>query len=103
VFGFQEASDLVKNGVDLITKSSTDTQKNVYKEAKKKNYKALFIIHQYVSLDNFERVSEAQPSKETWDNLDKAYAKATKVKKVRLKTHKPRYKLLQMEGKDGIA
>jgi hypothetical protein len=97
VFGFQEVWDLVKNGVDLITESSTSTQKTTYKEAKKKDYKALFLIHQCVSPGNFER-----PSKETRDNLDKAYARGTKVKKVRLHTYKYQYELLQMEEKDSV-
>ncbi|MCI31355.1 hypothetical protein A2U01_0052567, partial [Trifolium medium] len=84
VFGFQDVWDLVHNGVKPVTESSCDAQKATYKELKKKDYKALFIIHQCVSLDNFERVGDAQSSKEAWDNLEKAYGGATKVKKVRL-------------------
>ncbi|MCI00852.1 hypothetical protein A2U01_0021874, partial [Trifolium medium] len=81
VFGFQDVWDLVQGGVEPITESSSDAQKATFKELKKKDYKALFIIHQCVSPDNFERVGDAQSSKEAWDNLEKVYGGATKVKK----------------------
>ncbi|KAK2359039.1 hypothetical protein QL285_096166 [Trifolium repens] len=102
VFGFQDVWDLVQGGVEPVTESSTDAQKAIHKELKKKDYKALFIIHQCVNPDNFERVGDAQSAKEAWDNLEKAYGGATKVKKVRLQTHKRQYELLQMEEKESI-
>ncbi|WJX25474.1 hypothetical protein P8452_14509 [Trifolium repens] len=102
VFGFQDVWDLVQGGVEPVTESSTDAQKAVHKELKKRDYKALFIIHQCVNPDNFERVGDAQSAKEAWDNLEKAYGGATKVKKVRLQTHKRQYELLQMEEKESV-
>ncbi|MCI24713.1 hypothetical protein A2U01_0045899, partial [Trifolium medium] len=70
-----------KNYDNWFTDSSTVAQKATFKELKKKDYKALFIIHQCVSPDNFERVGDASSAKEAWDNLEKAYGGATKVKK----------------------
>ncbi|KAK2397922.1 hypothetical protein QL285_059445 [Trifolium repens] len=102
VFGFQDVCDLVQGGVEPVTEYSTDVQKAIHKELKKKDYKALFIIHQCVNPDNFERVGDAQSTKEAWDNLEKAYGGATQVKKVRLQTHKRQYELLQMEEKESI-
>ncbi|GAU31479.1 hypothetical protein TSUD_386430 [Trifolium subterraneum] len=93
VFGFQDVWDLVQSGVEPITDAS---------KLKKKDYKALFIIHQCVSPDNFERVGDAISSKEAWDNLEKAYGGATKVKKVRLQTYKRQFELLQMEEKESV-
>ncbi|GAU32405.1 hypothetical protein TSUD_220940 [Trifolium subterraneum] len=52
--------------------------------------------------DNFERVGDASSSKEAWDNLEKAYGGATKVKKVRLQTYKRQFELLQMEEKESV-
>ncbi|GAU43218.1 hypothetical protein TSUD_301050 [Trifolium subterraneum] len=92
VFGFQDVWDLVQSGVEPITDASSSTEKATFKELKKKDYKALFIIHQCVSPDNFERVGDALSSKEAWDNLEKAYGGATKVKNVRL----------QMEEKESV-
>ncbi|GAU45882.1 hypothetical protein TSUD_401080, partial [Trifolium subterraneum] len=102
VFGFQDVWDLVSSGVEPITESSSDVQKATFKVQKKRDYKALFIIHQCVSPDNFERVGDAQSSKEAWDNLEKAYGGATKVKKVRLQTYKRQFELLQMEEKESV-
>ncbi|GAU47720.1 hypothetical protein TSUD_285070 [Trifolium subterraneum] len=102
VFGFQDVWDLVSSGVEPITESSSDVQKATFKEQKKRDHKALFIIHQCVSPDNFERVGDAQSSKEAWDNLEKAYGGATKVKKVRLQTYKRQFELLQMEEKESV-
>ncbi|GAU50018.1 hypothetical protein TSUD_331710 [Trifolium subterraneum] len=102
VFGFQDVWDLVQSGVEPITDTSTDVEKATFKELKKKDYKALFIIHQCVSPDNFERVGDALSSKEAWDNLEKAYGGATKVKKVRLQTYKRQFELLQMEEKESV-
>ncbi|GAU51255.1 hypothetical protein TSUD_412480, partial [Trifolium subterraneum] len=100
VFGFQDVWDLVQSGVEPITDASSDVEKATFKELKKKDYKALFIIHQCVSPNNFEIVGDALLSKEAWDNLEKAYGGATKVKKVRLQTYKRQFELLQMEEKE---
>jgi hypothetical protein len=51
VFGYQDVMDQVTNGVEPITESSTDAEKATHKELKKKDFKALFIIHQSVSPD----------------------------------------------------
>ncbi|GAU24164.1 hypothetical protein TSUD_83990 [Trifolium subterraneum] len=48
VFGFQDVWDLVSSGVEPITESSSDVHKATFKEQKKRDYKALFIIHQCV-------------------------------------------------------
>ncbi|MCH97800.1 hypothetical protein A2U01_0018796, partial [Trifolium medium] len=81
VFEFQDVWDMVSNGVEPIAANASEAEKVIYGELKKRDYKALFIIHQCVSPDNFEKVGDAQPSKEAWDNLAKAYGGDTKVKK----------------------
>ncbi|GAU15419.1 hypothetical protein TSUD_44560 [Trifolium subterraneum] len=47
-------------------------------------------------------IGDALSSKEAWDNLEKAYGGATKVKKVRLQTYKRQFELLQMEEKESV-
>lgn len=49
--------------------------------------------------ENFERVGDVVSSKEAWDILKKPYANANNVKKMRLRTHKRRYELLQRKRK----
>ncbi|WJX18783.1 hypothetical protein P8452_08547 [Trifolium repens] len=103
VFGYLDVMDQVTNGVVPITDSSTDAEKATHKELKKKDFKALFIIHQSVNPDIFEKVSDSQSSKEAWDVLSVAYGGDEKVKKVRLQTHKREYELIQMEEKETVS
>ena len=94
VFCCQDLWDLVKEGVTLIVEDATDQEKTAFKELRKKDYKALFIIHQCVDSDNFEKVSDVESSKEAWEILEKSFGGAEKVKEVRLQTHKRAYELL---------
>ncbi|RDX87993.1 hypothetical protein CR513_30472, partial [Mucuna pruriens] len=66
IFGFQEV------------------QQAVYRESKKKDCKALFLIHQCVDSANFEKIALANLAKEAWDILNKSYGGADKIKKVKL-------------------
>ena len=84
VFCYQDLWDLVKNEVTPIEENATDEQKAAHKDLKKKDYKALFKIHQYVDLDNFEKVGDVNSTKEAWDILEKSFGGVKKVKEVRL-------------------
>jgi hypothetical protein len=48
----------VKIGVPSIVACDTEEEKATNKESKKRYYKALFIIHQCVDADNFEKVGD---------------------------------------------
>lgn len=102
LFGFQDVLEVVNSGVEELAAEATEAQRAAHKELKKKDYKALFLIHQCVNSSIFERVSEATSSKEAWDNLSRAFAGAEKLKKVRLQTLRRQYENLQME-KESIA
>ena len=54
----------MKEGVATLAEAATDQEKAAHKELKKKDYKALFIIHQYVDANNFVKVSDAESAKE---------------------------------------
>ncbi|MCI76085.1 hypothetical protein A2U01_0097354, partial [Trifolium medium] len=69
VFCSQDVWNLVTEGVPSIGARATDEEKAAHKELKKKDYKALFIIHQCVDPDNFEKVGDCESSKEAWDIL----------------------------------
>lgn len=58
VFGYQDIRDLVKNGVTPTGEDATDEKNVIHKDLKNKDYKALFIIHQCVDPDNFEKISD---------------------------------------------
>lgn len=94
VFCFQDLWDLVKNGVTPIRENVADEQNVAHKDLKKKDYKVIFIIHQYVDSNNFEKFGDVDSVKEAWDILEKLFGGAEKVKEVRLETHKRTYELL---------
>lgn len=48
-----------------------DEQNVAHKDLKKKDYKTLFLIHQCVDSNNFEKVCDIDSAKETWDILEK--------------------------------
>jgi len=54
------------------------------KDAKKKDGKAMFLMHQCVSNEIFEKIMHYESSKETWDALEKLYTEDGKFKKRRL-------------------
>lgn len=62
----------------------TNVDKNLLKENKKKNNKALgFIQHGLIDI-MFSKVSSAESSKKAWDILEACYQGVSKVKNVKL-------------------
>lgn len=61
LFKFQEVSDVVENRCQALGSSSTEVQKAM---VKKKDNKALFILHQYVDDVHFEKIQNATTAKE---------------------------------------
>jgi len=55
IFGFQDVLEIVNNGVEALPANPTKVQRNAHKEAKKKDCKALFYIHQCMDNKVFEK------------------------------------------------
>lgn len=99
ILGFQDVLEVIQSDYEKLIAKMEEGQA---KEIKRKNYKALFILHQYVDTSNYEKISRIKNAKEAWDTLEQAYAGADKVKKVRLQTLKRQYALLGMEATEGV-
>jgi hypothetical protein len=97
VFRYQDMWNLVSEGLPTIGARATYEEKVAHIELKKRNYKALFIIHQCVDEDNCEKVGDCESSKEAWDILGQSFGGAEKVKEVMLQTFQREYEFLQME------
>ncbi|XP_073221577.1 uncharacterized protein [Cicer arietinum] len=102
LFGYQDVLDMITDGITPLGKEATAAQQAKFKEDKKKDYKAIFLIHSCVDSDNFEKVGDCDSTKTAWGILEKAYASVDKAKVVRLQTHKRQFELLQMEDKETI-
>ena len=102
IFRFQDVTEVVQEGVQELDRNPTDAQKVAHRDLMKRDAKALFIIHQCVDADNFQKIRSADTAKKAWDTLDKSYAGDSKLKKVKLQTLRRQYELLQMSDQESI-
>jgi len=84
IFRFQDVLEVVNEGIPALAANATDVQQAAHKELKKKDGKAMFLMHQSVSNEIFEKIMHYESAKETWDAPEKLYVGDGKLKKVRL-------------------
>ena len=102
IFQFQDVTKVVQERVQEPEKNPADAQKVAHRDLMKRDAKALFIIHQCVDADNFQKIRSADTAKKAWDTLEKSYAGDSKLKKVKLQTLRRQYELLQMSDQENI-
>lgn len=102
LFGFQDVLDVIENGFQPLTQDMTEEQKTLHNDMKKKDCKAMFLIHQCVDDTHFEKIANASSAKEMWDILQKVHSGSDKVKKVKLQTLRRQYEGLQMEENEKV-
>ena len=103
IFNVQEVYEQVNEGVATLPANANEDQRTIFREAKKKDNKGLFLIHQCVDSKVFEKIADAETSKAAWDMLQKTYGGDVKVKKVKLQALKRQYELMQMKGHEKIS
>ncbi|XP_019442341.1 PREDICTED: uncharacterized protein LOC109347064 [Lupinus angustifolius] len=97
IMRFQEIDDIVEVGFYHIEADATKSQQQVYRENKRKDCKAMCLLHQCVVEAHFEKISVAKSSQEAWQILEKCNKGAEQLKKVRLQTLRRQYELMQMD------
>ncbi|GAU22332.1 hypothetical protein TSUD_106600 [Trifolium subterraneum] len=103
IFIVQEADEQVNTILDPLPANATEQQRTTFREAQKKDSKALFLIHQCVDSKVFEKIADAITSKDAWDILQKSYGGDAKVKKVKLQALKRQFELLEMKNDEAVA
>ncbi|PNY00322.1 hypothetical protein L195_g023599, partial [Trifolium pratense] len=103
IFIVQEVDEQVNTVLDPLPTNATAQQRTTFREAQKKDSKALFLIHQCVDAKMFEKIADFTTSKEAWDTLQKSYGGDAKVKKVKLQALKRQYELMEMKNDETIA
>ncbi|WJX17846.1 hypothetical protein P8452_07710 [Trifolium repens] len=103
IFNVQEVYEQVNAAITPLPENANEEQRTTFREAKKKDNKALFLIHQCVDSKVFEKIADAETSKDAWDILQKSYGGDAKVKKVKLQALKRQYELLQMKNDESVA
>ena len=94
--GFQEPAD----ATTLAT--LTTTKRDLYRENRKKDSKALFYLDQAVHESIFPRIAATTKSKEAWDIIKKAYQGMEKVKTSKLQMLRRDFETICMKDSDNI-
>jgi hypothetical protein len=102
LFCFQYVWDLVENGFpEPADKQAyhalSQAEKDLLKEKKKKDSKALFFIQQAMEESIFPKVVVATRSKQAWESLQTTYQGKSKVKTTKLKILRRDFENLQMK------
>ncbi|XP_019414587.1 PREDICTED: uncharacterized protein LOC109326351 [Lupinus angustifolius] len=103
IFGYQDVVDIMEEGLPIFEEGATEAQQNTHNQNKKRDCKAICLLHQAVDNAQFEKIAGSATAKEAWDVLEKHYAGASQLKKFHLQTMRRQYELMQMEEDEGIA
>ncbi|XP_019430343.1 PREDICTED: uncharacterized protein LOC109337758, partial [Lupinus angustifolius] len=103
IMGFQEIADIVELGYPQLGAEPSEQDRVAFRENKRKDCKAMCLLHQCVDEAHFEKIASAQTSQEAWIILEKCNKGADQLKKVRLQTTRRQYELMQMEPNEKIA
>ncbi|XP_019459979.1 PREDICTED: uncharacterized protein LOC109359743 [Lupinus angustifolius] len=79
---YQDVDEIVEQGFPILAEGATEEQRKGHKENKKKNCKAMFLLHQCVDEAHFEKISGAPNSKEAWQILEACNQGAEQLKKM---------------------
>ncbi|GAU44225.1 hypothetical protein TSUD_399890 [Trifolium subterraneum] len=103
IFRFQDVLETVINGVVELDANADEATRTEHHELKKKDAKALFIIHQCVNPNIFEKIIEEEISKGAWDTLKNTYGGDEKLKGIKLQALIRQYEMMQMNDQETIA
>lgn len=78
-------------------------QRDIFKDSRKRAKKPLFLIYQALDDDEFEKISNATPTKEAWEKLQTSCKGEEKVKKLRLQTLRGEFESLHMTESESIS
>ncbi|XP_019435858.1 PREDICTED: uncharacterized protein LOC109342302 [Lupinus angustifolius] len=82
IFGYQDVADIVEEGFPILEEGATEAHRNAHKQNKKKDYKAICLLHQALDNAHFEKIVGSAIAKEH---------------KIRLQTMRRKYELMLME------
>ncbi|XP_058745959.1 uncharacterized protein LOC131618819 [Vicia villosa] len=104
LLGSQDVWDVVEKGFKEQDEASlSQGAKDTFKESRKRDKKALFLIYQSVDEDTFEKISNATTTKEAWDKLQTCNKGVEQVKKIRIQTLRGDFEHLFMEESESIS
>ncbi|XP_017420475.1 uncharacterized protein LOC108330506 [Vigna angularis] len=99
LFKYQDVLEVVEDDHQEFPAGVADDQKA---EERKKDNKALFIIHQCVDDAHFEKIQHVETTREAWSILIRCHTEGEKIKKVKLQTLRRQYELMKMMQGDRV-
>ncbi|KAA0050234.1 putative copia-type polyprotein [Cucumis melo var. makuwa] len=105
LLGSQDVWDIVSNGYEELESDATlnQAQREALQNTRKKDQKALTIIHQAIDDNNFEKISGATTTYQAWKILENTYKGVDRVKKVRLQKLRGDYESLHMKESESVS
>ncbi|XP_019462986.1 PREDICTED: uncharacterized protein LOC109361916 [Lupinus angustifolius] len=103
ILGFQEIVEIVEDGYSDLTAEANEQQRLSYKENRRKDCKAMCLLHQCIDEAHFEKIAATKSSQEAWRIMEKCNKGAEQLKKVKLHTMRRKYELMQMEPSEKVA
>ncbi|KAA0041322.1 UBN2 domain-containing protein [Cucumis melo var. makuwa] len=105
LLGSQDVWDIVNNGYEGSESdvALSQAQREALQNTRKKDQKALTIIHQAIDDSNFEKISRATTTHQAWKILKNTDKRVDRVKKVRLQTLRGDYESLHMKEFESIS
>ncbi|GAU25658.1 hypothetical protein TSUD_265850 [Trifolium subterraneum] len=103
IFIFQDVLEIVNDGVEDLVADANEAQRTLHRDQKKKDGKGLFIIHQCVDSNIFEKIIEEEAAKGACDTLKKIYGGDEKLKKVKLQALRKQYEMTQMNEGETVS
>ena len=70
ILGYQEVLEIVEEGFPALDEAPTTAERTAFKENKKRDCKAMHILHQCVDEAHFEKIIEASSAHAAWEILD---------------------------------
>jgi len=83
-FQFQDVVDVIETGLGELNSKAIEEDKKNYKLQQKLDGKARFLLYQCVNSQIFNKISQAETTKEAWEIFIKTYGDGNKHKKVKL-------------------
>ncbi|XP_068466675.1 uncharacterized protein [Phaseolus vulgaris] len=77
LFDYHELWDVVESGVSALGDNVTEAQREAHRDQKKKDNKALYLIHQGMNEEKFEHIEGATTASEAWTILSTNYKGCT--------------------------
>ena len=104
----QDLWEIVEAGYDEPASTEAENalsnnQKNVLREARKRDKKALYILYQGVDETTFEKISAAATSKEAWEILKNSHTGVDKAVRVRLQILRAEFEALNMSESESVS